>query len=502
MHSELIDTVVSERGFATKFSPEEEQAAEQSAEQAATKAAAAPNDGGNRLDYRDKELITIDGADAHDFDDAVGCRRQAHGGILLTVAIADVSAYFAPDSPLDAAAQQRGNSVYLPDRVLPMLPARLSNDACSLRPREDRLCLCCEMDFDADARLNKYRFFRAVIRSATRMTYDEAADVMEGRTASTLATPALLWELGRRLREQRAARGGMLLEKPEKYCEIVRKNGGEKELKIGTRQRNVAHWAIEEAMIAANRCAADFLICHKRPALHRIHTKPSAEKIRQLSETLSPMGFNLPARPQAADFATVLMAAEARDVALGDALTPLVLGTLSRAEYAPDEKTGHFGLACERYMHFTSPIRRYPDLLTHRAIVAVMEGRESPFDAGQLMAVGSHCGEAEVNADKAGWESRQRLLCEEAKGMIGCEYEGYVSGVAPMGFFVSVGELGIDGMVRFSNLSGYWRCDAKKTSASSDDATIRIGDKINAQLVAIMSEKGRADFIASDFTRR
>lgn len=492
MYKALIDAVVAERGFTTRFSPEEEKQAAQAA------GTPHPADAA-RLDCRDRDLITIDGEDAHDFDDAVSCRRQPDGGILLLVAIADVSAYVSAGSALDAAAQQRGNSVYLPDRVLPMLPTVLSNDTCSLRPQEDRLALCCEMDFSAEVKLRQYRFVRAVIRSAARLNYDEAAIMMNGSAAKE-TTPALLWELAQKMRQQRAQRGGMLLEKPETTCTLSK----EGKLSVETKARNIAHWAIEEAMIAANRCAADFLIQQKRPALHRIHPRPAADKVQQLTETLAPLGIHLPRKPQAADFAAALNAAEMQDAALQDAITPLVLGTLSRAEYAPDEKTGHFGLACPRYTHFTSPIRRYADLLTHRAIVAALNGEPSPLAAGELTRIGAQCGEQEVSADKAGWECRQRLLCVGAQEVIGCEYEGYVSGIAPMGFFVYVKELGIDGMVRLATLPGYWRCDVTKRTITAPDntTTIKMADKINVRLDAVTPEKGRAELSATDYRRR
>ncbi|MCH9757702.1 MAG: RNB domain-containing ribonuclease [Proteobacteria bacterium] len=490
MYNSLVDAVVAERDFLTDFSHEEETEA--------AKIAALPLDSSACVDCREQEFITIDGADAHDFDDAVSCRRQ-DDNILLTVAIADVSSYVLPNTPLDRAAQARGNSIYLPDRVIPMLPTVLSNGICSLRPLEERLCLCCEMEIDAEGVSQRYRFFRALICSKARMNYDGAAAIMHGDVASEFTTPAVLWELAQILRRQRQRRGGMLLERPEAYCTI----SADGELHTGFRARDIAHYAIEEAMIMANRCAADFLIQRRRPTLHRTHARPSALKVQLLAETLSPLGISIPNHPAAADFATVLEAAEARDAALSNALTPMVLGTLARAEYSPNETTGHFGLACKRYTHFTSPIRRYPDLLTHRAIIAAMSGAPSPLGQEDLVQLGAHCGATEVKADKAGWDSRQRLLCVGAQKMINCEYEGYVSGVTPAGFFVTVGDLGIDGMVRFSSLAGYWGCNVQKRIITAPDkkTIIRVSDKINVRLVSVVPEKGRVDFIASDYAK-
>lgn len=487
MYRELVDSVVAERGFLVGFSEVEEEAAR--------RAAAVPLGAEGRKDLRGQALITIDGEDARDFDDAVGMRRLEDGGLELTVAIADVAAYVEAGGALDAAAAKRGNSVYLPDRVLPMLPAVLSDGACSLKPNEDRWCLCCVMQMDGEGNVVRYRFFRGIMRSARRMNYDEAAAIMHGDVACEMETPALLWELAQRLRRQRMARGAMMLEKPEKACTV----DDEGRLRAGDQPRNIAHWAIEEAMIAANRCAADLLVQRRRPALHRIHAKPAADKVRLLADALLPMGIRFPLNPAAADFGLALDEAEKIDPALAEALTPLVLGTLSRAEYAPKEEVGHFGLACARYAHFTSPIRRYPDLLTHRAILAVLAGEESPLAAGELTAVGAHCGETETAADKAGWDSRQRLLCVAAEKLIGCEYEGYVSGMAGAGFFVTVGDLGIDGMVRFASLPGYWRVNVDKRTATAPDGSVvlTVATKVNVRLSAVVPEKGRVDFLPS-----
>ena len=492
----LIESVIAERGFTPDFSEEEKQAA-------VTAAAAAPDpdDIAARLDYRSHPLITIDGASAHDFDDAVYCRQQPGGTFLLTVAIADVAAYIPAGSVLDKAARERGNSVYLPDRVLPMLPEPLSSDTCSLRPEQDRLSLCCEIEIAADSTVSRYRFFRAVIRSAARLTYDEAAALMEGKAngGSAVAEPLAdalhyLHTLAGRLRLQRRQRGAMLLERPAKVCHL--KNG---ELQVTTEHRNVAHWAIEEAMILANCCAADFLIQRQRPALYRTHIRPKSDKIAQLAQILSPLEVALPREPQAADFAAVLDQLARRDNDLVDAMLPFILGTLSRAVYTPDDKIGHYGLACQRYMHFTSPIRRYPDLLTHRALIAAISNHPSPFTAAELTTLGDHCSATEVAADKAGWDIQQRLLCLAAARMVGCDYEGYVSGVAPMGFFVTIAALGIDGMVRLSALPGYWKCNLEKKTVTSPDGayTVSIGSRVNVRLAAVAAEKGRVDLTLS-----
>lgn len=503
MYKALISGVVSERGFITEFS----QDAQRAAESAARETSRRPQNG--RADLRDLPFVTIDGADAHDFDDAVYCRpadnSSEDGSYFLTVAIADVSAYVPPQTPLDDEARARGTSVYLPDRVIPMLPHCLSGGSCSLLPGEDRLCLCCEMEVRSGD-IHRYRFFRAVIRSAKRLTYDEASAIMRGDSEQPLPSPAppalaalpLLWQVAEQFRQKRAARGSMLLERPEQTLTVTDKD----ELQAGLMERHLSHWAIEEAMLAANRCAADFIIQKRYPSLHRTHARPTAEKVALLQEALSPLRLSLPSKPRAADFAAVMEAAEARDPELANVLLPLVLGTLARAEYAPDENTGHFGLACARYTHFTSPIRRYPDLITHRVLLAALADAPPPMSPDALRAAGEHCTAAEVNADKATWECRQRLLCVAAQDKLGYEYEGYVSGVTSHGVFVTAPALGIDGMVRLSTLPGYWQSDVKKRLVVSPDGQVwSIGHKINVQVSSIVPEKGRVDFLASDYTK-
>lgn len=480
---ELINDIIADSDLTTDFSATEMAMAE----------AATPTPTNNRIDYRREELITIDDASAHDFDDAVGCKRLANGHIALVAAIADVSAYVVADSALDAAAAKRGNSVYLPDRVLPMLPSRLSNDLCSLKAGEDRLCVACEMEIH-DGVIHRYRFFRGVMRSKRRLNYQEAAAEMENDGNATATLP-LLAQLAHDFRRQRQRRGGMVLETPERYCIL----SDDEQLDTGIKNRNIAHWAIEEAMIAANRCAADFLIQRGESGLFRTHPKPTASNIEKLNAALAPLGVDIKHdNPSATAFADALQTLQQQDDALAQALLPVVLGTLGRAEYTPDSARGHYGLSCSRYLHFTSPIRRYPDLVNHRAIVALLENRATAIAKTRLADVGAHCSETEVAADKMTWNCRKRLLCVPAKKFIGCVYSGYVSGMSEFGFFVAAPDLGIDGLVRFSSLPGYWRYNDKTRELAGADKTLRLGDKVNVRLTEVNPEKGRADMTLTD----
>ena len=479
----LIDDVVAARGLAAEFAPSLTQAAAKAANSDAAADEVA------REDLRKLRWITIDGADARDFDDAVACVPLSSGGFRLWTAIADVAAFVPPQSPLDEEARRRGNSVYLPDRVLPMLPSALSNGACSLNPDEDKLCLACAMDIDGGD-IKKYRFTRGRMRSKRRMTYDEAAREMDGGPQYLQSLSAV----GRDLRRRRRERGAFMMERPETIAAL--NADGIPELR--TTRRNEAHLLIEECMIAANRCAADFVIRRRLPALHRVHKKPTAESVRMLRALLSSLGVDFPARPAAQDFGDAMDAVAAKDAALADCLLPVLLGALARAEYAPDEKTGHFGLSCARYLHWTSPIRRYPDLLAHRAILAGLSG-ETPR-LPDLREIGAHCSQTEIIADKAGWDCRQKLLCWRAENEVGREYEVMVSGAAPFGLFVASPELGVDGMLRVSSMPGYWRYEPERRRMTRRDGRVLgLGARLRVRLSSVSPEKGRANFEAVAF---
>ena len=440
---------------------------------------------GDREDFCHLPLLTIDGADARDFDDAVAGMADKNKGYRLWVAIADVSAYVAVNSALDKEAGRRGNSIYLPDRALPMLPPTLSNDACSLNPEQKRLCLVCEMTI-AKGEIIRYRFARGLMCSQRRMTYEQATEEMEHTTKNN--NLAALLAVSQQLKQKRRQAGAFMMERPDRQ---VLMTDGAPQLQIC--RRTLAHIVIEECMIAANRCAADFLIQNQLPALHRIHKKPSGQSVATLTEVLKKLGVDFPSKPIASDFSEALDSLTAKHPHLVECLLPTVLGALARAEYAPDEKTGHFGLACARYAHFTSPIRRYPDLLAHRAIIAGL--KKQKITMPDLSKIGEHCSQTESNADKMAWNCRQALLCWQAQQYIGREYDAFISTVTHFGVFVIAPELGIDGLVKFSALSGYWHYDAQLRQASNGKGDIlSLGTLLRVRLTAVSPLNGRADF--------
>ncbi|MGH8513333.1 MAG: ribonuclease R, partial [Gammaproteobacteria bacterium] len=363
-------------------------------------------DRAGRVDLRSLPLVTIDGEDARDFDDAVYCERTAHGWRLL-VAIADVAHYVAPGSALDLEAHLRGTSVYFPDRVIPMLPEALSNGLCSLNPEVDRLCLVCEIDVGARGSVRSYQFRKALMRSAARLTYHEVNTIAVERQRALrnryrALTPHLdeLYALYRQLRRRRDARGAIDFESTE--TKIVF-DAARKIERIVPTVRNDAHRLIEECMIAANVAAAEFLEKRGLPCLYRIHEPPAREKLDDLRTFLGELGLSLGGgtQPEPRDYAALLAeTAERPDAHL---IQTLMLRSLRLAVYNP-VNAGHFGLAHGAYTHFTSPIRRYPDLLVHRAIHHLLEKKpasEFRYGAEQLRSLGDHCSLTERRADEA-----------------------------------------------------------------------------------------------------
>jgi ribonuclease R len=449
------------------------------------------SDLGERVDLRDVPLVTIDGEDARDFDDAVYCEPVKIGasrGYRLLVAIADVSHYVKPGDGLDNDAIERSTSVYFPRRVIPMLPEKLSNGLCSLNPAVDRLCLVCDMVITAAGEVTAYQFYPAVMHSAARMTYNEVAAIL-GNTKGPEAArrPGIVQHLlnlndvFRALLQQRQARGAIDFETTETY--IVCNAMGKIE-KIIPRTRNDAHRLIEECMLAANVCAADFLIRHDQPSTFRIHAVPTEEKLNQLRTFLKQVGLNLGGgnKPEARDYAALMQQIKERpDATL---LQTMLLRSMQQAVYSPDN-VGHFGLAYEHYAHFTSPIRRYPDLLTHRAIKAVLLGKKyeptgvdlsklnstvsnatrkqqakdkaagtqkDPKDLTIWDALGVHCSANERRADEASRDVENWLKCYYMKDRLGEEFTGVISGVTPFGIFVQLDELFVEGLVHVTGL--------------------------------------------------
>ena len=405
-----------------------------------------------RTDLRETGFVTIDGADARDFDDAVFCKRSP-SGFTLYVAIADVAHYVNEDSALDLEARARGTSVYFPNNVIPMLPEALSNGICSLNPDVDRLVVVCEMRFDSHGKMVKYRFYNAVIRSHARLTYDEAAALLSTagspKKGSTAFNVASLYALYQQLKARREERGALDFESQEPYFIFDEQRKIER---IEVRQRNDAHRMIEESMISANVAAATELIKHQYAALFRNHDRPDPERLASLREFLNGLGLQLGGGddPSALDFAHTLANAIGRpDRHLIEAI---LLRGQKLAQYSA-ENSGHFGLALEAYVHFTSPIRRYPDLLVHRAIKArIARRKQAPEYATAVVALGQHCSMTERRADEATRDVIAWLKCEYMEDKVGETFSGVVSGVTSFGVFIQLNDIFVEGLLHVTSL--------------------------------------------------
>jgi len=455
-----------------------------------------------RLDLRELPLVTIDGADARDFDDAVYCERRARGWKLV-VAIADVSSYVRPGTALDEEARRRGNSVYFPDRVVPMLPEALSNGLCSLNPEVDRLCLACEMLVSTGGRVTRARFHEAIMRSHARLTYDEvAAMVVERapRARKRLArlVPHLdeLHALYGALRRARERRGAIDFDTLETRIVF---DAERKVERIEPLERNDAHRLIEECMVAANVAAADFLAGRKMPSLYRVHERPQAAKIEDLRVFLGELGLALGggASPSAADYAELV--ARTADRPEAHLIQTVLLRSLAQAVYTP-HNAGHFGLALERYTHFTSPIRRYPDLLVHRAIRHVLAGggaQDFPYDVERLAGFGEHCSMTERRADEATRDALDWLKCEFMLDKVGSVFAGLVTGVTSFGLFVQLDDIYVDGLVHVSGLGNeYFHFDPKRhlLEGESSGVSYRLADRVTVRVARVDLDERKVDF--------
>lgn len=458
-------------------------------------------EGGLREDLRSLPLVTIDGETARDFDDAVYCERQGKdgkGGFRLVVAIADVSHYVQADGALDREALERGNSVYFPRRVIPMLPEKISNGLCSLNPQVERLCMVCDMAIAANGVIKRYRFYPAVMFSHSRLTYNEVAAALyddDAAAASKLKglLPHLrqLDNLYRVLVKARAARGAIDFETVETQM-IFDEQG--KISRIVPVSRNDAHRIIEECMLAANVCASDFLHEREHAALYRIHEGPTPEKLEKLREFLKEFGLSLSGgdEPHAKDYARLLEKIKGRpDMQL---LQTVMLRSLQQAVYSP-ENVGHFGLAYESYTHFTSPIRRYPDLVIHRAIKAVLQGGK--YRPGNWEDIGMHCSQTERRADEATRDVESWLKCYYMQDRIGEEFVGSVSAVKSFGIFVALDDVFVEGLVHISDLgSDYFHYDDAKHQLVGERSgrRFRLADRVRVQLVRVDMESSKIDF--------
>jgi ribonuclease R len=452
-----------------------------------------------REDLRGLPLVTIDGETARDFDDAVYCERKGRGWRLV-VAIADVSHYVRPGMALDAEAMERGNSIYFPRRVIPMLPEKLSNGICSLNPDVDRLAMVCDMQIGAGGVIGKYRFYPAVFRSQARLTYNEVWSWLSGEAqpeteVHTALQPQLLnlYKLFKTLHGARGERGAIDFETSE--TRMIFNEQGKIESIVPV-VRNDAHRIIEECMLAANVCASDFLAGHKQTCLYRIHERPSAEKLTNLRTFLGEFGLALGGGddPRAKDYAVLLEQVKKRpDFQL---LQTVMLRSLKQALYSPDN-VGHFGLAYEHYTHFTSPIRRYPDLLVHRAIKAVLAGAKYT-PAGNWDDIGLHCSATERRADEATRDVESWLKCYFMKERIGEEFDGTISAVTAFGIFVALDTIYIEGLVHVSELGAdYFQFDNIKHQMLGERTgqRFRLGDRVRVRLVRADLESNKIDFV-------
>ncbi len=450
-----------------------------------------------REDIRNLPLVTIDGETARDFDDAVYCEPLGRSGFRLVVAIADVSHYVQPGDALDTEGYGRGNSVYFPRRVIPMLPEALSNGLCSLNPEVDRLSMVCDMQIGSTGNIKSYRFYPAVIFSHARLTYNQVWSWLSGETKPDKKQAALmphlqaLDKLFRTLLKARAKRGAIDFGSTE--TQIVFDDQG-KIKEIVPVIRNDAHRIIEECMLAANVCASDFLHENKQPALYRVHEGPTPEKLAALRGFLAEFGLDLGGgdKPHAKDYAALLD--KIKDRPDHGLLQTVMLRSLKQAQYSPDNK-GHFGLAYEAYTHFTSPIRRYPDLLVHRGIKAVLKGEKLPGKG--LAEIGLHCSMTERRADDATRDVDAWLKTYFMRDRIGEEYDGTVSAVTSFGIFVALDDIFIEGLVHVSELGqDYFHYDQAKhwMLGERTGKRYRLGDRVRIKVMRADIETSKIDF--------
>ena len=453
-----------------------------------------------RRDLRDTPLLTIDGEDARDFDDAVYCERDGEGWRLL-VAIADVSHYIKPGTALDQAAYERGTSVYFPDRVVPMLPDPLSAGICSLKPDVERLCLVCEMQVDRNGNLTDYEFYDAVMRSAARLTYTAVGEILIDRNRLMrkkyqALVPRLeeLHRLYKRLKRKRDQRGALALDTTEARFVF----GADKKIEaITPYERTDAHRIIEECMIAANVAAAELLSRTDAPAIYRIHEPPAAEKVDDLRTVIRELGLQFPGSnaPTPSEYTKLLRAAAGRDDA--HLITTLLLRSLRLAVYSPETK-GHFGLALERYTHFTSPIRRYPDLMVHRAIRQCIHSRSKayPYTVEDVRAIAEYASTLERRGDEAAGHAVASLKCEYMVNKVGQKFSGMIQGVTGFGLFVQLDDVFIDGLIHVSNLRhDYYQFDPirHRLTGERSGRSYRLGQKLEVIVASVSVDDRRID---------
>ncbi|NIG62099.1 MAG: ribonuclease R [Serratia symbiotica] len=472
-----------------------------------------------RVDLRKLPLVTIDGEDARDFDDAVYCEKKRGGGWRLWVAIADVSYYVRPRTMLDDVARNRATSVYFPSQVIPMLPEVLSNGLCSLNPQVDRLCMVCEMNLSAQGRLSTAKFYEAVMSSHARLTYNKVWRILQGDQALHEHYHPLvkhleeLYAMYHVLDKARVERGSIAFETEEAKFIF---NTERRIERIAPTIRNDAHKLIEECMIMANVAAARFVEKHNEPALFRVHDRPSDEHISALRSVLSELGLTLGGgnKPQPKDYATLMdEVAERPD---HEMLKTMLLRSMKQAIYDPENR-GHFGLALASYGHFTSPIRRYPDLVLHRTIKYQLAkehselkerwtqtgGWHSEFE--EMLQLGAHCSMAERRADEATRNVADWLKCDYMQDHVGAVFSGIIASVTGFGFFVRLNDLFIDGLIHVSSLDNdYYRYDniGQRIIGESSGVVYRLGDTVEIRVEAVHMDERKIDFTLVSSSRK
>ncbi len=453
-----------------------------------------------RENMREIPFVTIDGEDSFDFDDAVQCQPRGKGW-LLRVAIADVSTYVGIGSAIDLEAQERGTSVYFPNRVIPMLPEILSNKLCSLKPNVDRLCLVCELAIDMHGRTRRTRFFKAVIRSAARLSYTQVAEVLEGNEKHFQHKHLLpqihdLYQLYQLLLKRRKKRGAIDFDTVEPRFIF---NQQKKIEQIVSIVRNDAHRLIEEMMLAANVATAEWLAAREMPLLYRIHEKPTEEKLTALHSFLKGLALKLWGKdnPQARHYSRLVE--NVRDRPDFRMIQTVLLRSLQLAVYHFENK-GHFGLAYSSYTHFTSPIRRYPDLLVHRAIHHCLENEpaeEFSYSNGEMELLAEHCSMTERRAEEATRGAISWLKCEYMQDKIGEEFEGLITGVTAFGVFVELDDIFVDGLVHVSSLKeDYYHFDPinHRLQGESSGVVYRLSDRVRVKLMRVDLDEKKIDF--------
>lgn len=460
-----------------------------------------------RIDLRDLPLVTIDGEDSRDFDDAVYAEKRRGGGYRLVVAIADVSHYVTANSVLDQEAYERGTSVYFPHFVVPMLPEKLSNGLCSLNPQVDRLCMVADINLSRAGKVTSYEFYPSVMHSQARLTYNQVNDYfasLKGEPQKAEVPVSItnnkavkksidvLYDLYQVLLVKREERHAMEFETIETYIKFDESG---KISEIIPRTRGDSHKLIEEMMLLANTCAADFSLKHELPVLYRNHDTPEAERAARVSDFVKHFGLSFPEEnPTQADYQRIIEATRNRPDAVS--IHSVLLRSMQQANYSPTN-IGHFGLAYDEYSHFTSPIRRYPDLMLHRAIKAKVTGKKAPVPDWSLEDAGEQTSMTERRADEASRFVEQWLKANYMRDHIGEEYDAVVTTVTSFGLFVTLTDVLIDGLIHISHLGqDYFVYDerAQQLFGEKSGMLFGLGDKLRVKVAAVNMDTQQIDF--------